>query len=59
MFENAKDIPRQNNDYDCGVFICMYAEFISRNRQFTFTQDDMEYFRKKMIHEICTGTLLG
>ena len=25
------DIPQQSNGYDCGVFICMYADYIIRN----------------------------
>lgn len=56
--ENVQNIPRQENTSDCGVFSCMYAEFITRGRPITFTQHNMEYFRKRMVYEICTGELM-
>lgn len=55
---NAKNIPQQENGSDCGVFSCMFAEFITRKRPLTFTQQNMEYFRMRMVYEICTGKLL-
>lgn len=57
-FENVPNIPQQENGSDCGVFSCMYAEFITRNRPITFTQQHMQYFRKRMIYEICTGEMI-
>lgn len=56
--ENVKNIPQQDNPYDCGVFSCMYAEFISRNQPIVFTQNDMRYFRMKMVYEICTEQMI-
>lgn len=56
--ENVKGIPQQENGSDCGVFSCMYAEFVSRDRPITFTQQHMQYFRMKMVYEICAGKLL-
>lgn len=56
--ENVRNIPRQYNGHDCGVFSCMYAEFVTRNQPLQFSQQNMIYFRKKMIREICTGQLL-
>lgn len=56
--ENVQDIPQQENGSDCGVFSCMYAEFVSRNRPFVFSQQHMQYFRKRMIFEICSGEML-
>uniref|UniRef100_A0A1B6D8K8 Ubiquitin-like protease family profile domain-containing protein n=1 Tax=Clastoptera arizonana TaxID=38151 RepID=A0A1B6D8K8_9HEMI len=56
--ENVKDIPQQMNGSDCGMFSCMFAEFISRNCKITFTQKEMPYFRIKMAYEIITGKLL-
>lgn len=35
---HAKDIPRQLNGSDCGVFACKYAEYITRDVPVTFTQ---------------------
>lgn len=57
-FENVKDIPQQNNGSDCGVFSCVFAEHICANRDFNFSQDDMPYFRNKMVYEILTAQLL-
>lgn len=33
-----QDIPQQMNGSDCGVFSCKYAEYLSRNASFTFSQ---------------------
>lgn len=57
--ENVQGIPQQENGSDCGVFSCMYAEFVCRNRPIVFTQQNMNYFRMKMIYEICTGKMLN
>uniref|UniRef100_A0A1B0CMG9 Ubiquitin-like protease family profile domain-containing protein n=2 Tax=Lutzomyia longipalpis TaxID=7200 RepID=A0A1B0CMG9_LUTLO len=56
--ECMADAPRQMNGSDCGVFSCMFAEYITRGSEITFTQADMPYFRQKMILEIATGQLL-
>ncbi|XP_046401958.1 uncharacterized protein LOC124167936 [Ischnura elegans] len=68
-----QDIPQQRNGYDCGVFACMFAEHLSRGLAngskgsskckrpyppFPFSQDNMPYFRKRMIYEILSGKLL-
>ena len=53
-----KDIPKQTNGCDCGVFMCQYAEYKSRNATFTFSQDNIAYFRKRMIYEILSGKLM-
>ncbi|NWU66979.1 SENP2 protease, partial [Pterocles burchelli] len=54
----AKEIPQQENGSDCGVFICKYADYISRDKPLTFTQKHMPYFRKKMVWEIIHQRLL-
>ncbi|XP_021913096.1 sentrin-specific protease 1-like isoform X2 [Zootermopsis nevadensis] len=56
--ENVQKIPQQMNGSDCGMFSCMYAEFICRNADIIFTQEDMPYFRRKMVYEICSSKLL-
>ena len=55
---SPKDIPQQMNGSDCGVFSCMFAEFICADRTITFTQQDMPYFRNKMVYEILKSELL-
>jgi len=51
------DIPHQQNGYDCGVFMCKYAQCISRGVDFDFSQADMAFFRKKMVLEILDVSL--
>lgn len=58
MAENVKDIPQQMNGSDCGMFACMFAEYLSRDADITFDQQHMPYFRRKMVYEIVTGSLL-
>jgi len=53
-----KEIPEQMNGCDCGVFACTYAEFKSRDSPYTFTQQNMPYFRQRMVYEIVTKKLL-
>ncbi|KAL5969502.1 Sentrin-specific protease 1 [Taenia solium] len=51
-------VPQQRNGSDCGVFLCTYAEFLSRDAEFTFSQEDMPDIRKRMMYEILTRQLL-
>ncbi|KAH8254149.1 hypothetical protein KR032_008709, partial [Drosophila birchii] len=55
--EDVKNVPRQFNGDDCGVFCCMFAEYLTRDAPLTFTQNNMVLFRKKMILEIAEGKL--
>lgn len=54
----AKNIPQQMNGSDCGVFSCMFAEYVCANKKLSFTQEDMPYFRNKMVYEILKSKLL-
>ncbi|CDF37848.1 unnamed protein product [Chondrus crispus] len=48
-----RDVPRQLNSDDCGVFLCKFADFISRGwQEFTFSQQHMNYFRSRIAHEL-------
>uniref|UniRef100_A0A1I7Y033 ULP_PROTEASE domain-containing protein n=1 Tax=Steinernema glaseri TaxID=37863 RepID=A0A1I7Y033_9BILA len=53
-----KDIPRQMNGSDCGMFTCKFAEYASRRADINFTQNHMPYFRQRMVHEICSKQLM-
>ena len=53
-----ENIPLQENEDDCGVFICKFAEFCSRRAIFTFHQTDMPDYRKKMTYEIVNNELM-
>ena len=52
-----KEIPQQSNGIDCGVFTILYAKYIATGQNFTFKQEDMETFRKKIAKEIEDGKL--
>lgn len=53
------DTPRQTNGYDCGVFVCRYADCLSRKSTFDFTQEDMPAFRKQIKSQILRGSIQG
>ena len=58
MVAMSDQIPKQNNTDDCGVFVCMYAEFSSRAaNEFSFKSTDMSLYRKLIAYEILTGEL--
>jgi sentrin-specific protease 1 len=52
------DIPRQENGYDCGMFVCKFADFRSSDVPVRFSQTDLPYFRKRMLHEISSGYVI-
>ena len=52
-----EDAPLQYNGVDCGVFVCQYAERITRRSRMDFTQRDMTEARKKMIGELLEGKI--
>ncbi|NXO30975.1 SENP2 protease, partial [Cisticola juncidis] len=54
----TQEIPQQNNGHDCGVFVCKFADFISRDKPIIFTPEHMPYFRRKMVWEIMHQQLL-
>ena len=56
--ENVKDIPKQMNGSDCGMFTLKYAEYLSRNASITFTQEDMPLFRRRMVYEIVKNQVI-
>jgi len=53
------NIPTQDNETDCGAFICAYAENFARGelKQFLFDQSDLKYLRFKMCYELGIGRL--
>ena len=50
--------PKQNNYYDCGVFVCKFMDYITREQKMNFTQVDMEYFRTLIGIELINGNVL-
>ena len=59
---HPKDIPVQRNHSDCGLFSIKYAQYFAKGRsqgdQMNFKQEDMKYYRRRMVWEIKTKTLL-
>ncbi|XP_043285705.1 sentrin-specific protease 1-like [Venturia canescens] len=53
-----KDIPRQLNGYDCGVFICQYAnKYEAANREMSFSQEEIPQVRQRMMRELQMGNI--
>merc|ERR1711874_371068 len=54
-----KDAPYQQNGYDCGVFLCQYAERVARRSPLNFSQKDLDSVgaRERMTQELLEGRL--
>lgn len=52
------DLPRQENNSDCGVFVSQYAKCVSRGMEIKFKQSDTEKIRSDMANEILSKRLL-
>jgi hypothetical protein len=50
-------IPKQDNSFDCGLFLIARADFISDNLPLCYKQTDMNLFRCKVGTDIINGTL--
>jgi len=51
-------IPRQRNGFDCGVFMCKTADYLTQDARLDFSQNDMTYFRRRLVVEIHNKLLL-
>lgn len=51
-------IPKQENGFDCGVFTCMFADYIHQNKALDFTQTDVTQYRERIASSILRGDLL-
>jgi hypothetical protein len=53
---DKNDIPQQENVSDCGVFVCMFCDYILNGCELNFKQDDIMEgsWRQKMILSILT-----
>nr|XP_033791291.1 sentrin-specific protease 1 isoform X2 [Geotrypetes seraphini] len=56
--KRSQEIPQQMNGSDCGMFACKYADYITKDKPITFTQQHMPYFRRRMVWEILHQKLL-
>lgn len=57
--EVMRNIPRQDNSYDCGVFVCQYSLCLSKGVPLNFHQRNMGKIREIMIEELTTMKLHG
>jgi sentrin-specific protease 1 len=47
--EGGRGVPQQHNDVDCGVFVIMFMDYLSRNLSVTsLHQQQMSLYRKKI-----------
>lgn len=57
--KNMTSCPMQRNLWDCGVFVCMFAEHLARDAPLNFFQKDMKRFRKQLKLEIENKKLIN
>jgi hypothetical protein len=51
------DAPQQQNVYDCGVFMCKFADYLARDLPLTFSQRNIPFFRKQMALQIVQASM--
>ena len=49
------DTPRQRNGFDCGVFTCMFCDFLAQDCPLVFGQDHVTQCRQRMALSILNG----
>jgi Ulp1 family protease len=42
----------QDNNSDCGVFMCKFAEYLGQRLDLAFSARDMPYFRRRMLVDL-------
>ena len=52
-----KDIPLQDNDSDCGVFTCKFAEYLGQRLRLNFSAADMPYFRRRLLTNLLANSV--
>jgi len=52
------DTPRQENGFDCGVFTCMFADFLSMGYPLLFTQSHVTQCRERIALSIMQGAIV-
>ncbi|CAI5739224.1 unnamed protein product [Hyaloperonospora brassicae] len=55
LVTTTPDTPLQTNGSDCGVFSCMFADYVSRNTPLSFVQRDIPFHRHRMVLHITRG----
>ena len=53
---NHSQLPQQENGYDCGVYVCIYARCLLGLSGAAVNSDSISSFRKQMLLELTTNT---
>ena len=49
-------VPQQDNAFDCGVYVCLFVDFIVRESALTFTPQQVTSMRYHIAHAIIKGS---
>jgi sentrin-specific protease 1 len=52
---HGKSCPQQTNSNDCGVFMCSFVKHLSVGAPLDFSQNNMDYYRKRITSYVLTG----
>ncbi|KAG7356284.1 Ulp1 protease family protein [Nitzschia inconspicua] len=55
LIGTTRDTPQQRNGFDCGVFTCMFADFLSKDTPLAFTQEHINQCRERIALSIMSG----
>mmetsp|Transcript_23082 Transcript_23082/g.63998 ORF Transcript_23082/g.63998 Transcript_23082/m.63998 type:complete len:588 (+) Transcript_23082:59-1822(+) len=55
LVPTQRNTPRQTNGYDCGVFTCMFADFLSKDTALVFSQQHINQCRERIALSIMKG----
>eukprot|EP00546_Thalassionema_frauenfeldii_P021885 CAMPEP_0178905878 /NCGR_PEP_ID=MMETSP0786-20121207/6520_1 /TAXON_ID=186022 /ORGANISM="Thalassionema frauenfeldii, Strain CCMP 1798" /LENGTH=448 /DNA_ID=CAMNT_0020577535 /DNA_START=249 /DNA_END=1595 /DNA_ORIENTATION=+ len=58
LVPTQNDTPHQMNGFDCGVFTCMFADFLSRDCPLVFSQEHITQCRERIALSIMNGSAL-
>ena len=57
LIPNIHGTPQQDNGFDCGVFVVMFADHITDDLPLAISQTNMPFFRNKICADVLRGTL--
>jgi len=55
LIPTQRETPRQRNGHDCGVFTCMFADFLSKDTSLVFNQNHINQCRERIALSIMKG----